>query len=365
MKSVRTILLASGVCFACLACGCGKSPEPVPVVEQTPTAVPPEVAVKPNVASPAEPAPSEEQHSAIGTGEPNRDAAEWVLRSGGRLQVLVDGQRREVQATADLPAAGTAEPTFKIVRIDFSVNEKPVNERELDILAGLSELTDLRLDNIGVTDSVFDHLKSSTRLRDLSLLNTKVADSGLAKLKDFNLLTLQISGTQVTDAGIMYLNGLPELDGLYMNRTAVTDNGLKSIASLSRLGGLGLGGTQVTDAGLVHLKSLTGLRDLRLNNTAVTNTGLEHLQGLVNLSNLVLDNTQVSDAGVARIKDLPKLTGLGLAGTQVSDAGLVHLKGMTKLTSLALEGSKVSDVGITDLKVALPKCGIGGRWYNY
>jgi hypothetical protein len=46
---------------------------------------------------------------------------------------------------------------------------------------------------------------------------------------------------------------------------------------MTGLGGLSLSGTQVTDAGLVHLKGMTGLRTLDLSDTQITDAGLAHL----------------------------------------------------------------------------------------
>lgn len=57
----------------------------------------------------------------------------------------------------------------------------------------------------------------------------------------------------------------------------------------------------VTDAGLVHLKGLTELQSLDLMATNVSDAGLEHLRGLTRLQSLNLMATKVTDAGV---KDL-------------------------------------------------------------
>ena len=64
---------------------------------------------------------------------------------------------------------------------------------------------------------------------------------------------------------------------------------------------------QITDAGLVHLKGLTNLEQLDLVDTQVTDAGLVHLKGLTKLRTLFLDSTQVTDAGIADLqKALPK-----------------------------------------------------------
>ena len=63
-----------------------------------------------------------------------------------------------------------------------------------------------------------------------------------------------------------------------------------------------LSGTQVTDAGLVHLQGLKKLGGLILTDTQITDAGLVHLQRLESLSALRLDETKVTDAGLALFK---------------------------------------------------------------
>jgi hypothetical protein len=72
----------------------------------------------------------------------------------------------------------------------------------------------------------------------------------------------------------------------------------KAIAALRKLGasfefttGVVLSGTKVTDAGLVHLSGLTNLERLNLSGTNVTDAGLVHLKGLTQLSDLNLQGT--------------------------------------------------------------------------
>ena len=65
-------------------------------------------------------------------------------------------------------------------------------------------------------------------------------------------------------------------------------------------------GTQITDAGLVHLKGLTNLQTLNLDGTKITDAGLVHLKGLTSLETLSLNRTKVTDTGVAELqKALP------------------------------------------------------------
>jgi hypothetical protein len=84
--------------------------------------------------------------------------------------------------------------------------------------------------------------------------------------------------------------------------------------------------TQVTDAGLVHLQGLTGLQILGVYNTHVTDAGLAHLEGLTGLQRVSLSSTQVTDAGLVHLQGLTGLRDLYLNGSQVTDAGIAKLR---------------------------------------
>jgi Leucine-rich repeat (LRR) protein len=145
-------------------------------------------------------------------------------------------------------------------------------------------------------------------------------------------------------------------DVLYvdLSETQVTDAGLKHLRGLTQLQVLTLDSTQVTDAGLEHLRGLTQLRELQLTNTQVTDAGLGHLRGLTQLQWLSLDRTQVTDAGLEHLRGLTQLQQLYLDNTQVADAGLEHLQGLTQLQLLSLQSSQVTDAGVAELQKALP-----------
>ena len=92
-----------------------------------------------------------------------------------------------------------------------------------------------------------------------------------------------------------------------------------------RVARVDLYGTQITDAGLTHLTGLPALQFLGLGSTEVADAGLTHLMGLPALETLNLDGTQVTDVGLTHLTGLTGLKTLYLYGTQVTDAGLTHL----------------------------------------
>ena len=91
-------------------------------------------------------------------------------------------------------------------------------------------------------------------------------------------ITVNLSNTKVTDAGLKELAALKQLTTLNLGVTQVTDAGLKELAPLKQLTTLYLHDTDVTDAGLKELTALKNLTTLHLGKTAVTDAGVKELQ---------------------------------------------------------------------------------------
>ena len=66
--------------------------------------------------------------------------------------------------------------------------------------------------------------------------------------------------------------------------------------------GVDFGNSLATDATMLHVSKLTDLEFLWLNNIPLTDNGMARLSGLTNLKELNLEGTQVTDAGVADLQ---------------------------------------------------------------
>ena len=113
--------------------------------------------------------------------------------------------------------------------------------------------------------------------------------------------------------------------GLDLSDTNMTDAGVKELTTLKNLATLHLGSTKVTDAGVKELANQKNLTALVLSYTQVTDAGVKELTTLKNLATLYLGSTKVTDAGLKELANLKNLTHLDLFGTQVTDAGLKEL----------------------------------------
>ena len=79
------------------------------------------------------------------------------------------------------------------------------------------------------------------------------------------------------------------------------------LRALAQLKDLNLSRTQITDAGLERLGAFKQLRYLDLTETAISDVGVECLKGLTELETVLLQDTKVTAAGEKRLlKALPK-----------------------------------------------------------
>lgn len=84
--------------------------------------------------------------------------------------------------------------------------------------------------NQRITDAALLHLEPVKNLEVLDLYKTNITDAGLAHLQNHtSLQRIQLWGTQVSDAGLPHLYGLSELDVVELTDTAVTETGMKEL----------------------------------------------------------------------------------------------------------------------------------------
>jgi internalin A len=168
---------------------------------------------------------------------------------------------------------------------------------------------------------------------------------------------INLSKTRTTNATLVHLKHLPNIQTLNLTGTEVTDEGLKELVPLQKLVAFYVS-EKVTDAGLKELAALNGLSYVWLNDTQVTDAGLKELANIKKLNNVNLSGTRVTDAGLKELATLKPLQLLYLGRLTVTDAGVKELVTLEKLTLLDLRGTKVTDAGVAELQKALPKCKI-------
>lgn len=107
------------------------------------------------------------------------------------------------------------------------------------------------------------------------------------------------------DARLARLDAFPELEILDLRgKAVVTDGDLRHISRLRHLKRLILANAKISDAGLTDLEGLDQLEQLYLSGSHVhvTDAGLKHLEGLTTLKRLSLVQTDVTENGIAELK---------------------------------------------------------------
>ena len=92
------------------------------------------------------------------------------------------------------------------------------------------------------------------------------------------IVWLKLSDTQISDATMIQIAKLKNLQKLHLEETKVTDVGLKQLKGLANLEYLNLYGTAVTDVGLSELTGMKNLKTVYLWQTKVTESGIENLK---------------------------------------------------------------------------------------
>ncbi len=154
-----------------------------------------------------------------------------------------------------------------------------------------------------------------------------------------HLKSLYLEG-EITDAMLLELGALPQLESIFLGSTQITDDGLRFLATCPRLQRLSMFQTVINGSGLSHLKHTPNLIDI----SVCTKQGdvLEHFAPLLDLVELVI-RAPITDEQLEQLPVLSKLRSLCLNGSQVRGPGIASLAKQPSLTSLAFRSALVED----------------------
>lgn len=125
----------------------------------------------------------------------------------------------------------------------------------------------------------------------------------LRTLRRLPQLTVELRGIPLSDDGLSQLVALTSLLGLDVSGSQVTDAGLRDLAIRQcRLRLLDLSFTRVGDAGLPSLCCLPDLRHLSLIETRITDRGVHTLRQCVALRELYIARTAITAKTVAELR---------------------------------------------------------------
>jgi Leucine-rich repeat (LRR) protein len=278
--------------------------------------------------------------------------ARQIRKRGGRVSVYEEGAN---------------------VTVTVSLDGKKFNDDFLAELNALPRITDLSLWNTSINGTGLAKLQQAKTLQSLSvrgelsvpglqtvgaMTGLKKLDLGESKLADQSLPALKgltkleeadLSDTLLTDAGLAHLKNWVSLQKLTLGGGSFTGVGLDNLKDLKQLKTLWVMNTKLTDPGMAGLKNLRGLKELYVGINDINGNGLGYLQGLTQLEVLDLSSSKVADKGLAFLGKCVKLRELNLQRSKVGDAGMAHLKALPALKKIDLNRTAVSDQGAAQL----------------
>ena len=217
-------------------------------------------------------------------------------------------------------------------------------------LDGMPNLRSLTMGGDTIDDVLLSELSELPDLRILRIASPKASARGLTFIRAARkLIELELSGRRMGDDVLRLAHELGNVVSLDLTATAVTDAGLRDISRWRYLERLVLNECDVTDAGLSYLASLPKLRLLALDNTNVSDVSLPLLAQLKSLETLSMENTRITGSRLAALGGCPRLESLDLSKTDVDDTSLGQLVAVTGLESLAIRETAITDAGITKL----------------
>jgi len=312
-----------------------------------------------------------------------KEVAQSVLDSGGKVGLIVGDKLVEVGTGGDLPQG-----RFLVQSVHFY--RHPSIDDKLPGLTQLEELLELHIPGSRLGDPAMEHVGKLTKLRALNLAGTSIHDAGLASLAGLTRLRwLDLDGTRVGDPGLRGLGLLPNLNHLLLIGTQVTDDGLKQLAGMRSLCSLDLRATRVTAAGVGNLRKAlpncqvvitpdveAAIRDkrklqgadaeqiaaewvlqcggtldvlLRGQKKSVRHAGELPKEAFAITDIYLGDKPMVDDDGLSCLAGLQKLQSLHPYSTRLTSRGLEHLRGITTLEVLNIAYTRVEDGGLKRL----------------
>lgn len=201
----------------------------------------------------------------------------WWIETGASETATVASAKAPADvesALAVLLAKGL--PKGDAPKVAAKPKAKPLTDAEKKLVAEISAKMQ------ALNASLMPLAQDTEQLR-LGVINAadKFGDKELALLAPIatQILWVDLSRSQVTDAGMDTLAKMTNLERLHLENTKVTDAGLAKLGTLTNLEYLNIYGTKTTDGGIAKLASAKDLKKLYVWETGVTQAGAKALEG--------------------------------------------------------------------------------------
>ena len=182
---------------------------------------------------------------------------------------------------------------------------------------------------------------------------------GVAAVKDTSVVLIDlIEGKNVDSDLLRQIRSLGTVATLHLPGY-VRDEHLEAIKGMQALRILRVGTSQITDAGLLHLTTLPDLDTLEINGCKLTDAGMEAMNQMPRLTWLDVSRTGISDKGLLAWKKPANLRLLRASfNPKITDAALGGLVDLSDPQVLEFAGTKVTPAGAETLRQRFPRCSV-------
>jgi hypothetical protein len=189
----------------------------------------------------------------------------------------------------------------------------------LEALTAAKGLDTLEIQDFNITDRAGQFIKQFENLTNLIVFRCQgFGSSGLLELKGMKLSRLTLRDLpSVDDLGMEVFRELMALKRLYLSELAsVSDAGILNLVYLKDLDTLDIWEVPITDKSLETISKLANLKTLSIRSAQITDASADLLLTMPKLENLTLkDNGKVTPAALNKLRDSKKFKKLDFGTT--------------------------------------------------
>jgi Leucine Rich repeat len=234
-------------------------------------------------------------------------------------------------------------------QIDLS--ESDISDQDVQVLAGMQELRHLLVNDTQVGDALLAAVSGLPHLETLDLSRTKITASGLAKWKPpASLKALMLIECEIAPGALSCLKNHPRLETLRLCDTKTDSKCLQELGTITTLEEFDLSGTQIDDTCITAMIEFPKVMDLRVADTRFSEEGVLALaKQKMKVKNLDLSRLPVDDRAMMALSNGKALERIVLSGTPVTDDMLFHLFNKRVPLELAIDNTPVTAEGVVRL----------------
>lgn len=244
---------------------------------------------------------------------------------------------------------------------NYTTVGQKLNDEDLKIFneIPLSDLEELGLDHVSVSDAGIAGLPPMPKLKKLDMSSKRLTGACLHSLRRFPQLDyLRLPGLRaVRSEDIAVVGQLKQLEFLDLQAVELGDDAVPILVSLPKLSVLilewsydGSCGPRFSPQGISRFRACRALKCLRLSGCAVDDSALTALaSSLSQLDDLFVARTRITDSSMSAVGNLRHLTWFNFAETKVTDAGVSALASHPSLKTISLEGTRVGNASLAVL----------------